>query len=258
MGRRSPADEDRRFAPPAPAVTTADIRAGAWRRLVAGLAALPGGIALAAAMAWAASRLTPALGGWALFAIGAVADVAVLVPRVRRSWRLWRADRRDRRTSATPAVPVRIAVYASGRYSAVPALVAVWSADRPDGTPRRVDAADRSARPLIHGGRMWATVAGAPHRRATYRLDDGTPVVAVGRVSPLQRWLVRDHVRDLRRRALSLDRRMDAPYPRPATAAAFASELTAAITPMAVVAVLLLAVGVLGILPAPSPRGLLR
>lgn len=238
---------------PTPAVTLDDIRAGARRRLRAGLLALPLGVALVVVGVWVLMASAPDGARWRVAAVGAVGQAALIAPRALRRWRLWRAVRRDVRTG-DPVVPVRIAVYASGPLAALPAVVAIWPADDPHGAPHRIDAADRSGRPLVDGGRMWATVSGGPHRFATYRLEDGSPVVAAGRTNVLQRWQVRGHVRDLRRRGL-LDRRTDAPYPQPDVAGRLGSEVRQALGPMAALAAAVALVGLLAVLQQP-PRGL--
>lgn len=241
---------------PAPAVTLDDIREGARRRLRAGALALPVGVALVVAGVWVSMSSAPdGAGWWRLAAVGAVAEAALVAPRVLRRWRLWRAIRRDMRTG-DPVVPVRVAVYASGPLAALPAVVAIWHAGDPHGAPHRIDAVDGSAVPLVDGGRMWATVGGGPHRFATYRLEDGSPVVAAGRTNALQRWQVRGHVRDLRRRGL-LDRRTDAPYPQPAVAGGVGTEVRQVLGPMAALAAAVALVGLLAVLPPPA-RGLFR
>lgn len=240
---------------PTPAVTLDDIRDGARRRLRAGLLALPVGVAFVVVGVSISMSSAPDVARWRLAVVGAVAEAALVAPRTLRRWRLWRAVRRDVRTD-DPVVPVRVAVYASGPLAALPAVVAIWHADDPHGAPHRIDAADGSASPLVDGGRMWATVGGGPHRFATYRLEDGSPVVAAGRTNALQRWQVRGHVRDLRRRGL-LDRRTDAPYPRPVVAGRVGTEVRQVLGPMAALAAAVALVGLIVVLQPPQ-RGLFR
>ena len=235
---------------PAPAVSLDEVWAGARRRLLAALIALPGGVGLAVLAAWAATRPL-ADAEWDLLAVGGVVlEVAVVVPRALRVWRLWRARRRDREVQGEPH-PVRLAVQATGPLAALPAVVAVWRADAPNDSPVRVDAVDRSALPLVDGGRMWATVVGGLHRLATYRLEDGTPIVAAGRTNLRQRWYARAEAR-ARRRVGGLDRRPDAPYPAVRVDGDLVTELRAVAVPMATLALLVAGVGLLAIAPSLS------
>ncbi len=235
---------------PAPTVSLDEVWAGARRRLLAAVIALPGGVGLAVLAAWAATR--PLAGAeWDLLAVGGVVlEVAVVVPRALRVWRLWRARRRDGEVQGEPH-PVRLAVQASGPLAALPAVVAVWRADAPNDPPVRVDAVDRSALPLVDGGRMWATVVGGLHRLATYRLEDGTPIIAAGRTNLRQRWYARAEARD-RRRVGGLDRRPDAPYPAVRVDGDLVTELRAVAVPMATLALLVAGVGLLAIVPSLS------
>lgn len=232
------------------ALTLADLQADARHRLAAAVLALPVGLGIAVLAAWTATVSAPVLRP-RMLVLAAAVEVGVVVPRGLRVWRLRRVRRHDRRASGPPE-PVRVAVHAAQPFAALPAVVVVWPAHDPDGPPRRVDAADWSAAALVDRGRLWATVVGGPHRLATYRLDDATPVVAAGRTNALQRWLARAHVRDLRRRGLPLDRRADAPYPRPRRAGSWSLEVATALGPMALLAVgvgLVAAVLALGLPP---------
>jgi hypothetical protein len=231
-------------ARPTPATTLDDLRAGARRRWWAAVLTLPVGLLLAVTGAWAITLDAVTVGRTRLVVVACIGEVVLVVPRGWRRWRLRRAEHHDRRAAGT-RVPVRIAVYPSAPLAALAAVVAVWPEHDPDGPPARVHAADRSAAPMADGGRMWATVVHGPHRFATYRLDDGTPVVAAGRTNVLQRWLVRARVRDLRRRGRPLDRRTDAPFPVPDVAGDVVAEVRSALAPMLAVAVAIPGVGLL-------------
>lgn len=216
-------------------LTVAALRRDARRRLVAALLALPAGLAVAGFAAWSTTVSAPTARSRVL-GLAVVVEVVAVLPRTLRVWRLWRADRRDQRVVGD-LVPVRIAAYRAQPLGALQAVLAVWHAHDADGPPARVDAADWSAVALVERGRLWATVVGGPHRLATYRLDDATPVVAAGRTNLLQRGLGRGHVRELRRHGTPLDRRVDAPYPRPRRAGSWSYEILTALGPMVLLAV---------------------
>ena len=227
----------------ASAVTTTALRDGARRRLVAAALVLPVGalvtVAVVAVSMPGAARLRPVVA-----AVGVALQVLLVVPRGLRIVRLWRAGRRERRGTGA-ADPVLVAVYPSAPLSALDAVVAVWAADDPEGPPVRVHAGDRSTRPMVDGGRTWATVVGGPAPWATYRLDDGTPVVGAGRTNLLQRWVTRGRVRDLRRRGWPLDRRIDAPYPRVEVPGRLGREVVRALWPALGVVLLVVLFGLL-------------